>query len=92
MQVIHTYQQPKITRGSHKFSCSYTLIDPSCVISHVEGMPNENSEWALRTLVFIFFANELDSFPPVKRVGDIVRLHRVKVSNVFHLFLFLSCD
>jgi hypothetical protein len=75
-QVIHTYQQPKSTKGSHKFSCSYTLIDPSCTTLTTSPAAPPS---AVTSVVLVFFSNSLGGFPPVKRVGDIVRLHRVKV-------------
>jgi hypothetical protein len=77
---MHTYQQPKSTRGSHKFSCSYTLVDPSCVSPPAgAGAEAEAGGGSVQSVVLVFFANNLASFPPVRRVGDIVRLHRVKV-------------
>jgi hypothetical protein len=48
-------------------------------------------EGPVPAVILVYFANSLDSFPPVKRVGDIVRLHRVKVWHDFIIGL-LACE
>jgi len=51
--VVHSYQQPKSTRGSHKYSCSYSLIDPSCVPT-TPSLSTEPSPSVLQ-VVLVFF-------------------------------------
>lgn len=78
-QVVHTYQQAKRTKGSHAYSCSYTLIDPSSVPPPSPSAGLATAPPGVQSVVLVFFANSLASLPPVRRVGDILRLHRVKV-------------
>mmetsp|Transcript_1291 Transcript_1291/g.1365 ORF Transcript_1291/g.1365 Transcript_1291/m.1365 type:complete len:325 (+) Transcript_1291:248-1222(+) len=63
--VIVGYSRPKSCRGSHKFSQTFQIMDNT--LAHIQDAVN-----------LIIFGNHIESFPPVLRVGDIIRCHRIR--------------
>ncbi|KAH9542774.1 hypothetical protein CY35_13G024900 [Sphagnum magellanicum] len=63
--VVAEYEQPKSTRGKD-FICTMTVVDMSY---HSSG---------LRVL---YFARALEMLPRVRALGDIIRFHRIMMSN-----------
>lgn len=75
MKVVSAYQQPKHCNGKHNFSFSFTIVDP-LQYPLPEGSPSSEVIGASEPLVIQCFADSIESFPPIRRVGDLVRLHR----------------
>ena len=67
--VVMSYTAPKSCYGTHNYKCTYNLVDP------VSGFENPVS--------LNVFCQDLESFPSVLRVGDVLRAHRVKVQAPF---------
>jgi hypothetical protein len=72
-QVVTAYQQPKHCNGKHNFSFTFTVVDPLC---YPPSQEHPSSKEASEPVVIQCFADTIDSFPPIRRVGDLIRLHR----------------
>ncbi|XP_072050593.1 uncharacterized protein [Amphiura filiformis] len=72
--VVKFFKPPKMTSGADYYMMM-TLIDPSLIsdASDLDGIDNSKG------LKCNLFRKEIKLLPQVLRVGDIVRLHRVKV-------------
>lgn len=73
MQVVVSFQvSPKTCSGTHKYSCTYALADPS----------NPSLQYPV---VLQVFSSNLKEFPTCIRAGDVMRCKNVKV-DVFNNF------
>ena len=73
MQVVVSFQvSPQKCKGSHKYSCTYALADPS--------KPSLQFPIVLQV-----FCNNLDEFPKCLSAGDVMRCKNVKV-DLFNNF------
>jgi hypothetical protein len=62
-QVIIGFQQPKPSTGSHKYVCTYAIIDQST--------PHHSAPTIIN-----MFSNSVECFPYVTELGDVIRIHR----------------
>lgn len=67
--VVSFLVSPRLCGGSHKYSCTYQLIDPT--------RPNPQ-----QPVVLTVFASNLDDFPHCTRAGDVILCIDVKVELI----------
>jgi hypothetical protein len=66
--MITSFTMPKSTRGSHAYSLSFAIVDPSATSP-------------AGSIFFVWFCNSLSGLSMTFRVGDIIRIEKARVQE-----------